>query len=574
VSSDLIEQAAPVASSASEPPVDDGCIPFRLRIGVTGHVDLEPTETLAAVLRQQIRWIQERIVGSAATPVLLAVVSQLAEGADRLVVDEVFATATARGEEARLEVILPMPRKDYEEAQGFSRTSAAEFARLLECASWIYQPPPTDLSGHDDNAYQAAGVRLVARCDVLIALWNGEPSGGKGGTAETLLEASWRRRPCIWIPTAGDFPVQDNFGIASRAGSLAADDFYFEVRRRAMLRTTKDELPEPTESQDPLESIRYEFVRFDRFNHERVRSNLATRAAEELGPEAIEAGWVAVPLARAADVADAYRDRFSRRALAISILVTAAAGALAASVTFYRALAWVEVAALLVAGAMFWRLRRRDLHGRWLTARVLAERLRAAFYVAPTRRDFHRVGGLEAVYTERQSGDWVQRASEEVWDRRPHASPLDDTLPRDEVEDIRSRVAGWIKGQICYHKRTAGDHASSDARYRLAIASLLILAVVFAVLDAAEVGGRAPLFLAIVLPAAGAAIGAFGTVAQHRALKERSLKMQSDLAVALSAVLDADETQLGPASLDAARIIAAETGDWLGTMWFLDVEHI
>jgi hypothetical protein len=288
-----------------------------MRIGVTGHRKVERTEALVAALREQIRSIQEEIVGSKATPVLLAVVSQLAEGADRLVVDEVFAPAAARGEEARLEVILPMPRAEYEEAQGFSSESAADFERLLERASWMYEPPPADPATDDEdgpgrsagehNAYRAAGRQLLARCDVLIALWDGERSGGKGGTADTLLEASWRRRPCIWISTAADLAVEDNL----------------------------------------------------------------------LG-----------------------------------------------------------------------------------------------------------------------------------------------------------------------------------------------------LLDKAHAAREAALFLAITLPAASAALGALATVAQHRALKERSVNMKSNLVVALDTVLEADETQLGPASMDAARMISSETGDWMGAMWFLDVEHI
>src|ERR1700736_3761698 len=88
-----------------------GRVPLRVRIGVTGHRDLQDTPHLRSVIRAQVVRIHDALgrpanpVGSAETPVRLAVVSQLAEGGDRLVVEEVFAEARERGEAARLEVI-------------------------------------------------------------------------------------------------------------------------------------------------------------------------------------------------------------------------------------------------------------------------------------------------------------------------------------------------------------------------------------------------------------------------------------------------------------------------------------
>jgi hypothetical protein len=83
---------------------------------------------------------------------------------------------------------------------------------------------------------------------------------------------------------------------------------------------------------------------------------------------------------------------------------------------------------------------------------------------------------------------------------------------------------------------------------------------------------HAALFWTITAPAIGAAVGAWLTVAQHRALYALYDRMESDLALVLDEVLDAD-SDLGTASLVAARIISREGSDWLGTMWFLDVEH-
>jgi len=552
-----------------------------VRIGVTGHRRLDGAERLVEALREQIRWIRDDLVGllhgdsveRAVTPVRLAVVSQLAEGADRLVAGEVLAMAAARAEEARLGVILPMPREVYVREQGFSPQSKRDFDALLEQASWLHEPLESEPMA---EAYQAAGRQLVARADVLIALWDGERSGGKGGTGETLLEATWRGLPCIWIATVGDLAVMDNFRGDHRKGALTAADFYREVERRTAVPLQAERpLPGPALQDDLLKPLRDSFAGLDRFNRGRLDEGFVQRAVAELGPGALEPGWLSAPFARAAELADRYQRRFTWLASSIFAIVTLAAAMLALSISLdVTALAVAEVVFLGAAAVAFAVVRKLELHGRWLSARVLAERLRSAFYVAPTRRDFRRVVGFEAVYIERHSGDWVQRASEEVWDRRPHSSPLDERLPPDQVEAVRARVAGWIEGQIAFHEKNVAKHARRDKRYRLAIVVLVGLAVVFAALDAASIAHEVSLTLAITLPAAGASLGAMLTVAQHRALKERYTKMKSDLTVALRAVLQADENELGPASLDAARIISQESSGWFGTMWFLDIEHL
>ena len=63
-----------------------GRIPFRIRIGVTGHRNLKSSPALAEVPAQ----VRRLLPVSATTPVRFGAVSALAEGADRLVVEQVF----------------------------------------------------------------------------------------------------------------------------------------------------------------------------------------------------------------------------------------------------------------------------------------------------------------------------------------------------------------------------------------------------------------------------------------------------------------------------------------------------
>jgi len=49
-------------------------------------------------------------------------------------------------------------------------------------------------------AYAAANAKVLARCDALVAVWDGGPSAGQGGTAETVeyARSQSKRVLVIW----------------------------------------------------------------------------------------------------------------------------------------------------------------------------------------------------------------------------------------------------------------------------------------------------------------------------------------------------------------------------------------
>ena len=109
--------AAPAAKDRDDP---SGRIAFRLRIGVTGHRSLDAPGKIAARARQELKRLVGLLPAEGSTTVGLAVISQLAEGADRLVVREALAAAKP-DYPARLEVVLPMRRDAYARGPGFRR---------------------------------------------------------------------------------------------------------------------------------------------------------------------------------------------------------------------------------------------------------------------------------------------------------------------------------------------------------------------------------------------------------------------------------------------------------------------
>ncbi len=167
-----------------------------VRVGVTGHRTIGDV----VVVSGRVDEVLLDIAGDEPGRRLLAV-SALAEGADRLVAERVLA----RG--GGVEVILPLPADDYE--QDFADAgSRAEFRRLLAVATDVriasFAGPTRD------DAYLAAGRGVVERCDVLLALWDGEASRGRGGTAEIVGMARATGHPVRVVPI-------------TRAGTAAAD---------------------------------------------------------------------------------------------------------------------------------------------------------------------------------------------------------------------------------------------------------------------------------------------------------------------------------------------------------------
>ena len=104
-------------------------LPFRLTVGVTGHRELKETENLRRSIQEVLGKILSMHPGNRRTPVKTAVLSPLAEGADRMVVTEILKTLP----DAVLKAVLPLSLSDYLE-DFETETSRDAFLRLLYTA--------------------------------------------------------------------------------------------------------------------------------------------------------------------------------------------------------------------------------------------------------------------------------------------------------------------------------------------------------------------------------------------------------------------------------------------------------
>ena len=158
-----------------------------IRVGVTGHRSFVD----AASVVGEVEHVLDDLVSHRSGAV--EVWSSLAEGADRIV-----ARAGLERQGGTLVAVLPLAPEDYR--GDFSEpASRGEFDELLAVAARVEVTGP-DASGTRESAYERAGLAIVDHCDVLLALWDGEPSRGRGGTAEIVKAARRQGRDTLIVP--------------------------------------------------------------------------------------------------------------------------------------------------------------------------------------------------------------------------------------------------------------------------------------------------------------------------------------------------------------------------------------
>ncbi|MFF5446563.1 hypothetical protein [Streptomyces sp. NPDC012888] len=150
------------------------------RIGVTGHRSI-PDEVLGHV-RDGLRSVLEGHEGP------LEALSSLADGADQIFADIAL--------ECGADLVAVIPSEDYEDAFE-DEASLARYRRLRGRAA---QEVRMDFAHSTDEAYYAAGTWIADSCDRLVAVWDGLPARGLGGTGDIVAYARELGKPVtvIW----------------------------------------------------------------------------------------------------------------------------------------------------------------------------------------------------------------------------------------------------------------------------------------------------------------------------------------------------------------------------------------
>jgi hypothetical protein len=141
-----------------------------ITIGCTGHQTLSPPTRrgVTAALAAHIAGVDDDdLVG----------LCSLAVGADQIFAHVLLASG------GRLHAVIP--------CRGYAGTFAdeagrQEFERLRAAAHEVTELPFPEPS---EEAFMAAGRTVADRCDLLLAVWDGQPAAGLGGTADVVSHA-------------------------------------------------------------------------------------------------------------------------------------------------------------------------------------------------------------------------------------------------------------------------------------------------------------------------------------------------------------------------------------------------
>ncbi len=151
-----------------------------MRIGITGHQRLkDPTRW--SWVKQQF----DQVLDSVAVPVTGS--TSLAIGADQLFADAILEHGGS------LEVIVPFVNYEFTFSEGHDRQ---EYLRLLASAS---DQKVLEQYASDEEAYMAAGQCVVDRVDLLVAVWDGAPAAGMGGTGDVVNYALQQQKKLIHL---------------------------------------------------------------------------------------------------------------------------------------------------------------------------------------------------------------------------------------------------------------------------------------------------------------------------------------------------------------------------------------
>lgn len=473
---------------------------------------------------------------------VVTLISSLAEGADRI------AARAALDAGFALDVVLPCPAPIY--AGTFvDDASRQEFASLAARArATLILPLAGDSAAPLDDrlpaTFEAAGLMTLAQSDILVAVWDGKPAEGRGGTGQIVEEAARRGAPVVVVdPKDGATRVLWADEPADAATARRAFDIPPRPLAPALAELIARIVSPPLAAEERAGLRQYFACRvgadasrrashvFDGRDLEAPRARWPRVSAAVGGSATNRAAAVryAQALLAAEDVAQRHAGAY-RRLFLVSSAATVLASAFVASAARFRELhvmaAGFEFLTVALVGGLVLFATRRRWHHQWFEAREVAERLRV---VAP----MWLLGAWPSHLKPAQAAwpGWCARA---VARELPLFAGEIDGLT-DEIRDI---LAALVDEQLAYHVANADrlerrDHVYEGIGVGLLAASLVNNAVYLAVrffdatgLESYESWGLAA---AIFLPAAATAAYGVRLFGDFEDLARRSRRTAAEL---------------------------------------------
>jgi hypothetical protein len=580
-------------------------VPFVFAIGVTGHRKemLEPSSLLT--LHERLRTVLARLAEKASdahaanrqffssdSPRLLFV-SPLADGADQMAAE----VALELGFE--LHAVLPFGRDRYR-ASIADDPSRERLDALISRATCALELPGD--GAEDLDAYVMAGRATIAHSDLIVAVWDGLPPRGRGGTGEVVQLAHERGTPIVHIlPNSPDEttirwtafepnvitgvddpsnirPFDEESAGAVVSAILAPPP---DAQERAFLSTFLSERLRPIRPriEYPLLLAAAGVARIRRHHWRADLSSQMTRAEWQSYSDACERAQAATaPLGRleqSYDWADSLAAHFAQ-SFRSGHVFNFVFGALAvflgtANLILPQWAIFLEVGLFLAVLAIIantWAANRRQWHRRWLDYRQLAERLRPMRSLKVLAVAAPDPPGTTANPVPQR---WIEWYATRTWQAIGCPAGRMDPLRLTVLsETIAERE---VQPQVDYHRRAAVQLGRLNHRlvvlgysvFTLALLSSAFLVTAFAVApDWVHRNYHWFTVISATLPAIGTAIVGIRVQGDHSASAVRSQQTSIVLehvaqrlrAESISLVRAADLTEQG------ARAMLADLDEW------------
>jgi len=611
----------------------DAVLPFVLRVGVTGHRDPITTAAVRKMVTSAVSRVmvimEEIMTGSldpsngGTTPIEIRVVSSLAEGADRIVVNSVFdATKVRPWWTSRLAATIPYDIAHFREHDCRTEESREDFDRLLR-----FDPSPRTLQHaipHDDEQrdrwYRDVGRHVVDRCDLLMALWDGTDNNKPAGTAATVKRALDEGTPVVWIPTTR----------ASGEAAVAPTGVN-RVEPTLIMRLSPSD--QPTQTSYSLERtspkrLRKHLVKYfkkvrrrsdfiERLNclqkynrHALNAHNHPAKSVEEASPapsseefvsdmaslEEQVSRWIVPKRVMADELAHWYQSWFrcldvavyGLTVVAVSLgAVSLGAGPLGIRGWWVWGLVGIEFFALLIVFVVVIFDGRRKAHDRWVGFRAVAEYFRSSQFVCYVALNTLRTPSdpmplVEGTLARARIVPWFAPVIEDVWENRP-----EHRMPDADVSMVGNiLLEGWVDDQKSWHEKESRRHACWHTFYRWAIRITFVLSFIMVAvhLVLSIYGWRHPAHwldtrdavvavIVIALASTGAALNSLAAHANHGGHAERYKEVAYELGQQREEIKSAKTfDDLRHRIIKVRRIMLGETSLWFEGMYTSAIE--
>jgi hypothetical protein len=402
----------PPASTASSLPL------FHV-VGFSGHRQLPDADGTAQAVTRALESLRKETTGE------WVALSSVATGGDLLFV------AQARALGLSWHAILPLPKADF--AADFT---PAEWQTVEETLKQAEHVRVITENGSREDAYLDCGMETVNGADVLLAVWDGQPARGKGGTADVVEYARSLNKPLVII-----------------------DPDTREVRRENFDQLTRSDA-----------SLTY--------------LNRLPPAAAGWGENPFKAPDFIFGFQQKADFAASHGAPQFRRLIVSTVLLhvvaTIVAGAALAFDLHLAALPWVKLLCLIGALGVALVLRYHHSHHNWVRCRLAAEFCRSALatWGLPRAAPLFQDLDLPGVHA-------LTRSLHILHSRSANAQPV----PMAEFKEIY--LAKRIDDQLGYYQRQEARALPQFVRLKLGfwIATILALSctLAYAVCHTAEI---------------------------------------------------------------------------------------